>query len=203
MVHAVKKSSTNKQLVQVYTIPDQKELHELRLSHQAVIVYERSGQWSLLRDPVIDPITGSTHLRLLHTHLHLHGPTAERRFECTDLTLSENSTEDILPISIETHLVFVIPDLYFDYIGNIVEASPVGLARGLCASDDTLDQRFRKFSIDATGERCVGVIGRPHPLWPRAKPQEWSNLFFDYTGGRMLYTTRSDSDLGVGIVDFE
>ena len=220
VIHAVQEFSVEKLLVQAYIVPSEKELHlsQLRPSHQAIITYNRPVLyntscvhhkpwrcgWSLLRDSVVDPITGSTHLRLLHTYPH--DSDAEQRFDCVDFTLPANSTEVILPMSIETHLLFDIPDFYPYLGGQLVEASPEGFAQGLCIiSPEDTESHIRKFSIDATGERCVGVVGSSHLPWPHANLHDSSQLF-DYTRGRMLYTTFHGfaySDLAVGVVEFE
>lgn len=77
-----------------------------------------------------------------------------RRFECPDRTLPENSTESILHMPIETHVVFVTSELWPNLYGNLVEASPAeSLARGLCIIN-TNDEELHicKFSTDVTGE---------------------------------------------------
>ena len=48
-----------------------------------------------------------------------------------------------------------------------------------------------KFTIDATGERCVGIVGRPIPFWPDADISDWhmcNILKFDGSRGRIYYT---------------
>ncbi|KAF8132383.1 hypothetical protein EV363DRAFT_1163985, partial [Boletus edulis] len=98
--------------------------------------------WSLLRNSDIDPVTGSTRVRLLHASpLHSN----DLQFSCADLTLPAHSTENTLTISIDTHVVF---------------------SKSLGSDPEAV--RIRKFCVDATAERCAGTVSDPSPLWPLA-----------------------------------
>ena len=196
VIHVIKKSPVKKLLVQAYVLPDGKELQELCPSHQ-VITEISFEQLFLLRDSVIDPITGSTHLRLLCTY---------PRLECTDIMLPANSTENILSMSIKTHLVIDIPNFHHYPDGEVVAASE-GLARGVCIIEAGGEGRLIcKFSIDETSEQCVGEVGTPHLPWHGAILWEWWSVLSDCVGGRLLCSTFSGtapSKLVVSIVDFE
>ena len=146
------------QLIQAYTIPDDNQPHELRLSHETVSCDSLSS-WFLLRNSVVDPATGSTSLRFLNRRF-------VQQFLCTDFALPANSSGDILPISIDTHAVLAMDSVQFGMHSKFIQASPDGFARGFCEVDFmSTGSRVRKFTIDATGERCVGVVGDLCPAW--------------------------------------
>ena len=176
---------SKKQLVQVYTVPDDEKC-TLRLSYEGIVVCRDTTSWSLLRDSVIDTITGSARLRLLRIYRY----RSKRQFECVDLTLPPNTTKDILPMSIDTHVVFAMANVRCDWGDKFIHASANGLVRGFCVVGPVpKGAGIRKFTIDATGERCVGVVGRPAPIWPGAELNRWAprTLDFDGTRGRLYY----------------
>lgn len=77
------------------------------------------------------------------------------------------TSAEVLTTSIDVRVVFAVTNALYNEIRDSVQASPDGLARGLyyivgADYDGDEELRIRKFSIDATGERCVGVTGHPH-----------------------------------------
>ena len=197
VVLCANRAFVKEQLVQVYMLPDNGE-RKLRLSHEAIIRCRDSVSWSLLLDSVIDPITGSSNLRLLRVYRY----RSKRQFECVDLTLPANSTQDVLPMSVDTHVVFAMSNIRCDWGDKFLHASANGLLRGLCivgpvpegvriVSPAPEGAQIRKFVIDATDERCVGVVGCPAPIWPDAdvpRWRVWNDLKFDGSRGRIFYT---------------
>ena len=154
IVVCANRSFVKEQLVQVYMLPDNGE-RTLRLSHEAIIRCRDSVSWSLLRASVIDPITGSSRLRLLRVYRY----RSKWQFECVDLTLLANSTQDILPMSVNTHVVFTVSNIRCDWGDKFLHASANGLLRGLCIVGPAPEGvQIRKFTIDATGERCMGPL---------------------------------------------
>ncbi|KAF8548841.1 hypothetical protein OG21DRAFT_1500760 [Imleria badia] len=184
------------QLIQAYVIPDNNETHELRLSYETSPDVCGFSSWVpppffLLRNSVTDPITGSTHTRILHMR--------QSNLLCTDITLLANSTADVLPISIHTHYHAVFTDDECSSITNIFQSSTDGFARGLCASITSAKLLIRKVTIDGTGETCVGVVGDVYPL-----PTDATHMLigpFDGLRGRILLTTGSERE--VVVLDME
>ena len=65
-------------------------------------------------------------------------------------------------------------NIQYDWADKLVQASANGLIRGSCIVGPVPEEvHVRKFTIDATGERCVGVVGRPVPFWPNAELDGW------------------------------
>ena len=95
-------------------------------------------------------------------------------------------------MSVDTHVVFAVSNIRCNWSDKFLHASANGLLRGLCVVGPAPDgAQIRKFAIDATGERCVGVVGRPVPFWPDAEvprwDRQWNILKFDGSRGRMCY----------------
>ncbi|KAF8548843.1 hypothetical protein OG21DRAFT_668791 [Imleria badia] len=189
------------QLVQAYVIPDD-ETHDLRLSHETSPDVGGTSLWIppacfLLRNSVIDPITGSTRLRILH----MWRSYPNQEFLCTDITLPADSTADVLPISIHTHAVFTIDDAY-GFNMKFFQSSADGYARGLCAlSIASAKPRVRKFTIDGTGETCVGVVGDVFPLSTDVTYRSTGS--FDGTRGRIFLTMDSLRYCEAVVLDIE
>ena len=95
-------------------------------------------------------------------------------------------------MTIDTHVVFAMTNIRYNWADKLVQTSANGLTRGLCVVGPvSKGVHVRKFTIDATGERCVGAVGRPVPFWPSAELDGWhwwSNLRFNGMRGRMYYT---------------
>ena len=78
-------------------------------------------------------------------------------------------------MSIDTYVVFSVATVRYD-IAKLIQASSDGLARGLFVVDYLHPDHVlcvRKFSIDATGGRYVGVIGDPSLLWFDRDCYQW------------------------------
>ena len=95
-------------------------------------------------------------------------------------------------MSVDTHIVFAMSNIRCDWGDKFLHESVNGLLRGLCIVGPAPEgAQIRKFAIDATGERCVGVVGRPGPFWPDAELPNWDVrdiLKFDGSRGRIFYT---------------
>jgi hypothetical protein len=171
--------------MQAYVMPDANETHELRLSHET-ITDNKATSWSLLQNSVIDPITGSTRMRLLHS---LRSPFGDLQVLCADLTLPAHSIENVLPMLIDMHVVFSVVNAGYGIYGKHFQVSPVGLARGLCIVVSNHDETcIGKFNIDMTGERCVGIVSDLFPLWPAAENNRRRIKLLDSSRGKVCYT---------------
>ena len=139
-------------LLHAYVISDN-DTHELRLSHATIYDIKSLERCILLRNSVVDPITGSTHLKLLKRS---STPLVEE-LSCIDVILPANG----LSVSLKTHVACRIAVEHKGYCYNTIEyASANGFVRGCCIQSVEGGNDFiLKFSIDATGERCVGVVG--------------------------------------------
>ena len=111
-------------------------------------------------------------------------------------------------MSVDTHVVFTVSNIRCDWGNKFLHASANGLLRGLCIVGPAPEGvQIRKFAIDATGERCVGVVSRPAPFWPNADVSHWdvwNILKFDGSRGRMYYTRFVTDYFGAAVaVDLE
>lgn len=114
------------------------------------------------------------------------------------MTLPANPTGMVLPISICTHAVFAIDEAFDDPGINLVESSPDGFARGLYFMDISSEEfQVRRFSIDATGERCVAVVGDMFSLPVALYP--FDPTFFDGMKGRIGFSGIDSWSEGVRI----
>ncbi|KAF8141944.1 hypothetical protein EV363DRAFT_1091055, partial [Boletus edulis] len=180
----------SRRVIEAYVIPDDKETNELRLTHETITDMPSPVWWFLLRNPVVDPITGSTHLRFLLLSPYNFD---QFRFVCADITLPANSTENVLPLLLDAHAVTMGP-MPYSYIvrTELIQSSADGFARGLQVGPIAqLSDNFyiRTFSIDATGERCMAVVGDTFPISPTADMMYWNTASFDgTTSGRLCLT---------------
>ncbi|KAG6377948.1 hypothetical protein JVT61DRAFT_14742 [Boletus reticuloceps] len=143
-------------------------VYELRLTHEILTRDTRSMWLAPIRDAFVDPITTSTTLRFMHT------------------------TEEVLPITIVSHDVFSVRGVWN---GNLLDASKDGFVRGLCMvgfyADGSVTPNIPmvyKFTVDATGERCVAVIGDPSPPWAELEPARHYEYTMDGMRGRLWHT---------------
>ncbi|KAH0834259.1 hypothetical protein J3R83DRAFT_11615 [Lanmaoa asiatica] len=156
-------------LLQAFTVPDNQRPVEnkngvLRLSHEGILQNQKKN-FTVIRNSIVDPINGSISVRLV-----------ERRWEfndaqpiCIDLTLHRPSPVDVSPITIEQHSIIMtgnIPSLDdLVHCKQYHDISDNGYARGLLAlprpHEPPYHRTIVKFSIDATQDRCVAILGQP------------------------------------------
>ncbi|KAF8141949.1 hypothetical protein EV363DRAFT_1443855 [Boletus edulis] len=183
-------------VIEAYVIPDDKETNELRLTHETITHMEEPLWWFLLRNSVVNPITGFTHLRFL-----LYSPGGYgSQFVCADITLPANSTGNVLPLVLDTHIV-TMRALPYPWIihTKLIQSSADGFARGLQVGPVAqLSDKFyiRTFSIDATGERCMAVVGDTSPISRTDDMIHWNTASFDGTSGRLCLTIPTADSLG-------
>ncbi|KAF8550217.1 hypothetical protein OG21DRAFT_1499923 [Imleria badia] len=161
----------------------------LRRSHEGVSDHY-FDHVALLRNPIVDPITESTNVRLLECvqfhsdhHVVLWG----------DLTLPKPSGDDVLPITIATHVKFekTKPEKLRQCGGLLgYDCSDAGLLRGFYRTNFSHEPRYpgclAKFTVDATKDECTLAIGEF--LAP-----EWNHIN-DPTDGRYgKYITSYDA----------
>ncbi|KAF8135096.1 hypothetical protein EV363DRAFT_1322475 [Boletus edulis] len=178
-------SSNATVLIQAFVVPDSAIPHdvgELRLTHE-VILYTYLRSSGLLRNSIVDPVTGSVNIRLLH--VTANGPAAEQsHMMCLDLALPKPvSNTDVLPISIHSQHLF---ESSCEFEHHTV--SDDGYARGLLFTEELPPylgfRNVRKFTIDASREECAIAISDPCPL---DLPIESQDIRFDGIRGRIHY----------------
>ncbi|KAF8135101.1 hypothetical protein EV363DRAFT_1429759 [Boletus edulis] len=179
-------------LIQAFVVPDSAIPHdvgELRLTHE-VILYTYLRSSGLLRNSIVDPVTGSVNIRILH--VTANGPAAEQsHMMCLDLALPKPvSNTDVLPISIRSQHLFESSWEFERYT-----VSDDGYARGLLLTERESPylgfSSVRKFTIDASREEHAIAISDPCPL---DLPVESDDIAFDGTRGRIHYIQRNDDD---------
>ncbi|KIJ19574.1 hypothetical protein PAXINDRAFT_8059 [Paxillus involutus ATCC 200175] len=143
-------------IFQAFVVPDLPPssgngIRELCLTHEASIHVILNGV-RLMRNSVFDPVTGATSLRLLTWHF-----TAEyhAQYTCIDLTLPgpELSPGDPLPMSVDMQDLFTTDMVYNCLTMSSDDGHLRGFACGLRVP------HVWKFSVDASKERCVAVLG--------------------------------------------
>ena len=185
-----------KTLFQAFTTPVHNSTGVLRLSHEGVIPGHVKNL-DLIRNSIVDPVSGATSIRLLHQFFeddNLH-------FSCIDLVLPRHSSADtVLPITIDVqevahvhHAPFLLTICQRCYI----ESSDDGHVRGIWrivmphGPSGEVSSPFPtiRFSIDASGDKCVAVLGQILvPQWRQIYDPPWSrSLFFDVVRGRLYY----------------
>ena len=186
------KSST---LIQAFTVPiDSRPVRNgagvLRLSHEGVTP---GILWSsdLIRNSIVDAISGATTIRLLHRLCKDHS----LHLFCTDLTLHtgrHSSTDTILPMIIDRHDIAHVNHVYNDPGDCYVESSDDGHARGFWRFFMPHDAPNRihpviRFTIDASQDRCVAVLGQTlRPQWRQIGDLPWGRrILFDGVRGRL------------------
>lgn len=194
---AIPSSTMESTLIQAFTLPASphpagNETGLLRLSHEGIIPV-RLANLVLARNSTIDSITESTSLRFLrlqHEDDHL-------QFSSVYLTLPKSLSDIVLPVSIEANNIFTVEGGVHDPImspyGYYVQVSDDGYARGFCrnrAENYRLNFPWiTKFTVDATGDKCVATVGPASP--PRwiddDDPPCFSMLSFDGVIGRFCY----------------
>jgi hypothetical protein len=212
-------------LVQAFTIPDnqcpvEKEKGHLRLTHEGILYDKRV--FAVIRNSVVDPITGAINVKLLARHqgsLGADGLHLDFEPICIDLTL-EKSPDDVLPITINQHYVLVKGDVPTNFFREFYDVSDDGYARGFFAWDhahrDTprrgrLNVSVVKFTIDATQDRCVVDLCRRFRVSDVENDTivspllQWmEEVLFDGVRGRLSYVENRYSDnQAVVIVDIE
>ncbi|KAN0094636.1 hypothetical protein V8E55_002923 [Tylopilus felleus] len=191
----------NEYLIQAFTVSDDQPLAEernsfLRLSHEGIL--SQGLPYIVIRDAVVDPITGSINVRFLDHLCGFYHPM------CIDVTLHTPSSANVSSMTICSHAVISNKRLrhysteyhFFRYGG--------GHARGLFteryrykASGDTPrnESAIVRYTIDATQNHCTFTLGEPFPL-----PEKWKHfnrmdssecdpylLNYDCLGGRLFY----------------
>ncbi|KAF8838228.1 hypothetical protein BDN67DRAFT_107343 [Paxillus ammoniavirescens] len=143
-------------IFQAFVVPDlppssDNGIRELCLTHEASIHHVLRGA-HLMRNSVFDPVTGATSLRLLAWHFT---PGHYAQYTCIDLTLPgpELPPGDPLPMSVDMQDLFTT-----DMVCNcLTMSSDDGHLRGFACG--LRAPHVWKFSVDASKERCVAVLG--------------------------------------------
>lgn len=142
---------------------DSNGIGTLRLTHE-VTIRIAPHSFSLLRNSVVDPISGSVTIKLLHISPSIQTGIEPKHMSCLNLTLPKPpSTADILPISVRSQRLF-------EYVWSAARytASDDGYVRGLLLMCSPAPQRRAvsacKFTIDARAEECTMTCGDPCPI---------------------------------------
>ena len=198
-------------LIQAFTVPDDQPLAEnrngiLRLTHEG-ISFQRVP-CALIRNSIVDPITGSIGVRFL---CHWMDYDALRP-KCVDVTLHKPSPVDVTPMTVCWHAVITRENgpIHRSLLSNFhhvlfFDSSGDGYTRGLFttfdhypedADPDTFglnQSAVVKFTIDATQECCVATLGQNFPLpaeWKQfncIRPEDHGWIRFDAIRGRLFY----------------
>ncbi|KAF8449359.1 hypothetical protein L210DRAFT_2661229 [Boletus edulis BED1] len=193
MTHIILCHSHTHRVIEAYVIPDDKETNELRLTHETMTDMPSPVWWFLLRNPVVDPITGSTHLRFLLLSPYNFD---QFRFVCADMTLPANSTENVLPLLLDADATTMGP-MPYSYIvrPELIQSSADGFARGLGLQPGIPGKLYiGRFGIDATGEQCMVDVGRMSSIPVAADMSCWERASFDGTSGRLCGVTVPTAD---------
>ncbi|KAF9222220.1 hypothetical protein BS17DRAFT_768166 [Gyrodon lividus] len=171
---------------------------ELRLTHEASMKKSMDPFPSftcLMRNSVSDPVAGVTNLRFL-TRFQSRGHT---QYSCIDLTLPghELSPRDVLPMSVDMQDLFTIDGAMQE---SLTTSSDDGHLRGFCSGSAlhgtaqvSIDCLIWKFSVDASKERCVAVLGEPCPMASIDSVNfAMGKCEFDGVRGRICYTKREE-----------
>ncbi|KAF8127711.1 hypothetical protein EV363DRAFT_1266801 [Boletus edulis] len=184
-------------LIQAFVVPDSAIPHdvgELRLTHE-VILYTYLHSSGLLRNSIVDPVTGSVNIRLLHVTAIT--PIAEEsQLMCLSLALPKPvSNTDVLPISIRSQHLFGSSWEFEHYT-----VSDDGYVRGLLLTEKGPPylgfSSVRKFTIDASREECAIAVSDPCPL---DLPIQSEDIVLDGIRGRIHYI-QDDHDVNVNEV---
>ncbi|KAF9237129.1 hypothetical protein BU15DRAFT_63383 [Melanogaster broomeanus] len=197
-------------ILQAFVVPDSlphsdsEGIRELRLTHEASMDH-MSFSMRLLRNSVFDPVAKATNLRILN-HVQANGDGGGTKFTCVDLTLSELSPGNVLPMSIHSQYLFnsdtsigltstaSSDDGHLRGVSSLFDSGPVG------------EFFLRRFSVDASKERCIAVAGKYCPMGRANAPNVITGKReFDGVGGRIYYTQKADREdcRNLVVVDLE
>ncbi|KAG8215524.1 hypothetical protein J3R82DRAFT_9174 [Butyriboletus roseoflavus] len=157
-------------LIHAFTLPAAPHLASnetgiLRLSHEGIIPI-RLENLILVRNSIINSTTESTSLRFLRLLEQSEGCLD---FFSVDLMLPRSLSDVVLPVSIEVNHVFTVEGWLYNFKsphGYYLEASDDGHARGFCGSSADAyrpSPRITKFTVDATGDKCVATVSLTLP----------------------------------------
>ena len=190
--------------------------HPGSLSHEGIFSSD-NVILAVIRNPVVDPITGAIRVRLLERHGLSHG----FRATCIDLTLDKPSPDVVvLPITIDQHCILIkggVPiQEYLACCHEECDISGDGYARGLMArsrhcshgrTHGSANFGIVKFTIDATQDRCVAVLSQFSGVeWDtiglpfKNSPPENDSVLLDGVRERLCYVTNKDADDQVIVV---
>ena len=208
-------------LVQAFVVPDDQHhvengKGELRLSHEGIFSSDKDS-FVVIRNSVLDPITGDIGVKILEQYRHSHAFQPN----CVDLTLHKPAQNGVSPITIDLHPVLIQGDApthdgprptgicHDSYHFGV---SDDGYARGWfnrthsCSRRGTFDGA--KFTIDATSDRCMAVLSRISSaewdaiMYPT--PYGKVNVALDSARGRLSYAHNTASGRGaIVVVDLE
>ncbi|KAF8121086.1 hypothetical protein EV363DRAFT_1366835 [Boletus edulis] len=193
---AVSSSTVEMTLIQAFVLPEDcpagNSTAVLRLSHEG-ITPDHLANLALTRNSTIDSITEFTSLRFLRLQ-----PESNRlHFSCVDLTLPRSHSNIIVALSIDVNDIFTVESGIHDPImsptGYHIEASDDGHVRGFCRNraenNNANTSLITKFTIDATGDKCVAAVGQAAlPRWIHNEaPPHFSVLSFDGIVGRCCF----------------
>lgn len=188
-------------IIQAFTVPDdwhpvENGMGVLHLSHEGAFSSRRTV-FAIIRNSVVDPMTGVISIKLLERHWRYDDFPST----CINLTLQPSSV-DVSPILVDQHPIVVeggnphsdrlrFCSIHYDICDD-------GYARGSLAPScccGSPDSRFgvMKFSIDATQDRCVAVLGglscadECHDILPSVCHTSFDDMVVDCVRGRLSF----------------
>ena len=159
-------------VIQVFALPPDVESGNrvLCLTHEGVTVEHFQGLSVDVLKPLVDPITGATHLRLLD----YSSRRGDLRVARIDLTLPEPCADDVSPMTVEMRHYMLpregIPTSYYRTRFQYVDVSEEGHIRGFYRGYRGVpNDHVMKFTIDSRQDEWVINCGK-------LLPAEWSDL---------------------------
>ena len=194
-------------LIQVFTLPldgspTKNGKGVLRLTYEGVSDHLFRYP-AILRDCIVDSITGATKVKLLET-LDFN--------QCLnvtwgDLTLPEPAGNDVLPMTLVINEK-IRKDEKLEYDRSpLIDCSNDGYVMGICRKYGPKTCPFMKFTIDATQEECTLSIGEfLPPEWEHIEDppySSWTPISFDASGWLWFVKSRDDQQAAVIVVDIQ
>jgi hypothetical protein len=162
-------------VIQVFTLPPDESTVEngnraLCLTHEGVAMEYFQGSNIDILKPLVDPITGATHLRLLdYTSRYSDFQVAR-----IDLTLRKPCADDVSPMTVEMRHYRLpregMPTCHYRIRFHYVDVSEEGHVRGFYRGYRGIpNEHVMKFTIDTRQDEWVIDCGK-------LLPAEWSHL---------------------------
>jgi hypothetical protein len=164
-------------VIQVFTLPPDSSSAKngnrvLCLTHECIVDYFDPTNVKFLK-PLVDPVTGATHLRLLDLG-------RDFQVTCIDLTLPEPCADKVSPMTVEMRHYMLLnesqPISRYEIYNKYIDVSEEGVVRGFYRGIPLCPTRFledadhiMKFTIDTRQDEWVIDCGK-------FSPAEWSHL---------------------------
>ncbi|KAF8127139.1 hypothetical protein EV363DRAFT_1172836 [Boletus edulis] len=174
--------------IQAFALPtrlSKSGVNKLRLTHE-ILTLRIPPPTRVLRDSVIDPVTGNVHIRFLG--MLQFDLTSMAQYSCIDTILPPVVPnlvhQPILPIDVHDQPLFCAR-------GRLrrleLQSSKQGHVRGLLMA-----RHLYRFSIDASKENCIAVLSEPEIRSADDPLETTQYLGFDGVRGRICYEVETE-----------